>query len=146
MAINTRDAEIIQDSDGLMQEAKERFEMTLNLVQCNDLSAYNRILANGVPDEVLSSVVRKICFESLSTLEDYANLASKEQGPFVRIGGLPSLVLENNPATQMVQIYYDKTSILMGYVNESQRDSLTTVRMSVIATCQMVYDQIVWSH
>ena len=146
MPFVTLNEKCVLNGNEFAKEASEHFELTLKLLQCDDLSAFNWTLAAGVPDDVLDSVIRKLYFECMSATADYVRLAPKGRGEFIRSDGLPVLVLKNNPAMQILQKCYDKTSILLGYADAAQRNTLTAARMTIAAVCQMVYDESIWSH
>ena len=123
----------------------EAAKLTLELANC-DLPTYNAILAGGVPDITLDKEVMRLCVFSNRAAEEYIHASGKNQGEFVRMGSLPFVVQEQNPATLKMQECYDRTCVLMGHASGWQREQLMAVRMEIACACQMVYDEVIYSH
>lgn len=123
----------------------ETAKLTIKLANC-DLPTYNAILADGVPGVTLDKEVTRLCVFCNRATEEYINASGKNWGRFVRMGSLPFVVQEHNPATLKMQECYDRTCVLMGHASGWQREQLMAVRMKVACACQMVYDEVIYSH
>lgn len=109
------------------------------------LTEYNKILAGEVSEEFLEDETNGLAVACSRAAEEYVLSADRRQGAFVRMGSLPFIVLEHNPVVPAMQDYYDRTCVLLGHVNEKQREILTLARVDVAGACQSVYDEIIYS-
>lgn len=107
-----------------------------------DLASYNRMLARGLPEEVLAVEASYLWCRAERAVLDYQNAERNPGDEFERCQGL--LLRVDDPVASELLLCYGKIAVLLNYIKPEWRPPMLNQKISIAWVCEMVYDTTIW--
>ena len=120
-------------------------EKMIVLEHPSSLDEYNKVLAEGLPEELLAAETAVLWCNATHLLERYVMRASEPGNRFEIRTDTGLILLERDKLAAQLGMYYSKSEILHNYVEPELKAKLIELRTTIIGMCSGARDRSIWN-